>query len=393
MENNVYVGIDVAKNDHYACIVNADGTVAAKSFKVTNDQAGFATLVNYVANFTPESLLFGLESTSIYGENLIAFLYARGFRVAVINPMLTANKRKIQNRSSTKTDKIDAKIICDYLRTEEYRLLKPNEVEMLQIRGLCRFRMKLRKQKARLKTQLTGFVDQGFPELPTLFAIHGKAAYAMLSLHSSPEEIAGLNLTYLSNLLTKRSRGHFGKDTARNLKALAKSSVGARNAVLHIQIAQTISQVELLEFQLAELDAQIETAMDALDSVIKSVPGIGNINGAMILSEIGDISRFATDSQLCRFAGLNPVIRQSGKWSASRTRMSKQGSSYLRYALVNAAWNVCLNDATFRDYYDLKVAQGRGHYAALGHVAHKLIRVLFKLLKTDSLFDPLKLAA
>ena len=393
MENNVYVGIDVAKNDHYACITNADGTVAAKSFKVTNDQTGFTTLVKSVADFAPESLLFGLESTSIYGENLIAFLYGSGYRVAVINPMLTANKRKIQNRSSTKTDKIDAKIICDYLRTEDYRLLKPNEVEMMQVRGLCRFRMKLRKQKARLKTQLTGFIDQGFPELPTMFGIHGKAAYALLTLHSSPEDISGLNLTYLSNLLSKRSRGHFWKNTARDLKALAKSSVGARNAVLHIQITQTISQIELLESQLAELDAQIENAMDALDSVIKSVPGIGNINGAMILSEIGDISRFATDSQLCRFAGLNPVIRQSGKWSASRTRMSKQGSSYLRYALINAAWNVSQNDATFRDYYDLKVSQGRGHYAALGHVAHKLIRVLFKLLKTDSLFDPIKLAA
>jgi transposase len=123
------------------------------------------------------------------------------------------------------------------------------------------------------------------------------------------------------------------------------------------------------------------------------VPGIGNINGAMILSEIGDVRRFEKDSQLCRFAGLNPVIRQSGKWSARNTRMSKQGSSYLRYALINAAWNVCKNNQTFRDYYDLKVSQGHGHYSALGHVAHKLIRVLFKLLKSNTAFSAVKLVA
>jgi transposase len=160
------VGIDVAKNDHYACVVTANGTVAVKAFKVTNDRAGFTTLLNTVEPFRKETLIFGLESTSVYGENLITFLYSGGYKVAVINPMLTANKRKIQNRNSTKTDKLDAKLICDYLRAEEYRLLKPNEVEMMQIRGLCRFRMKIRKQKARLKTQLTGFIDQSFPELP-----------------------------------------------------------------------------------------------------------------------------------------------------------------------------------------------------------------------------------
>ena len=67
--------------------------------------------------------------------------------------------------------------------------------------------------------------------------------------------------------------------------------------------------------------------------------------------------------------------------------MSKRGSKLLRYALINAAWNVSLNNKTFDDYFKLKRSQGNNHYAALGHVAHKLDRVIFKILKDNIAFN------
>jgi transposase len=96
---------------------------------------------------------------------------------------------------------------------------------------------------------------------------------------------------------------------------------------------------------------------DTLGSVIATVPGIGAINGSMILSEIGDVTRFSNPGQLIAFAGLDPIVRQSGNFRAKTTRMSKRGSSVLRYALVNAAWNVSLNNATFKANYNEKFAQ------------------------------------
>ena len=161
------------------------------------------------------------------------------------------------------------------------------------------------------------------------------------------------------------------------------SSVGVKNTYISIQITQTIAQIELIESQLAELETVIEAAVDELDSVIMTVPGIGKLNGAMILGEIGDIKRFSDSSKLLAYAGLDPVINQSGKFNAKRTRMSKRGSKLLRYALINAAWNVSLNNDTFKRYYDSKIAQGNSHYSALGHTAHKLVRVLFKLLNDN----------
>ena len=108
-------------------------------------------------------------------------------------------------------------------------------------------------------------------------------------------------------------------------------------------------------------------------SVIMTIPGIAYINGGIILGEIGDIHRFSTPSKLLAFAGLDPSIYQSGNFQARRTRMSKRGSRVLRYALVNATHNVVKNNATFKAYYDKKVAEGRTHYNAQGHCAGKLV--------------------
>ena len=127
--------------------------------------------------------------------------------------------------------------------------------------------------------------------------------------------------------------------------------------------------------------------MDGIDSVIKTVPGIGSLNGAAILGEIGDIHRFDSSCQLLAYAGLDPSVNQSGKFTAQHTRMSKRGSKMLRYALINAAWQATLNNKTFKDYYELKISQGRSHYNALGHVAHKLVRVIHKMMTDDLKFN------
>ena len=257
------------------------------------------------------------------------------------------------------------------------------------MKSLCRFRQNLKKSKARLKIQLVSYVDVLFPELQYFFAsgLHIKTCYQLLKIHSSPDDIAALHLTWLSNLLKKASHGRFGKEEAVALKSLAKSSVGINDTSLSTQITLTISQIELLEQQLLEIESSITDIVISMDSVIMSIPGIGHLNGGMILGEIGDINRFENHSKLLAYAGLDPTINQSGKFNAKRTKMSKRGSKLLRYALINAAWNASLNNETFKNYYDLKVSQGRSHYSALGHVAHKLVRVIFKLLKDNIPFN------
>ena len=146
-------------------------------------------------------------------------------------------------------------------------------------------------------------------------------------------------------------------------------------------------KVELFTQQLNEIDENINAIMDKLDSVIKTIPGIGSLNGAMIIGEIGDISRFKKPYQLLAYAGLDPSVYQSGNFNAARTRMSKRGSKLLRFALINAAWQTTLVNDTFKQYYDLKISQGSRHYNALGHVAHKLVRVIHKMMTDNVEFN------
>ena len=164
-----------------------------------------------------------------------------------------------------------------------------------------------------------------------------------------------------------------------------------KNPYISIQIAQTIQQIELLEQQIDEIENVIKDTICELDSVIMSIPGIGAIDGAMILGEIGNIDRFASPAKLLAYAGLDPTVCQSGKFKARSTKMSKRGSKILRFALINSAWQLTLKNDTFFNYYQLKLSQGLSHYAVLGHVAHKLVRVIFTLLKHNVLFDPTRL--
>lgn len=383
----IYVGIDVAKTTHYAAVMNSEGVVLIEPFAFDNDASGFASLLQKISGYPKKDLFFGLESTGIYSENLICFLYESGFKLAVINPIQTATLRKTNIRK-TKTEKVDTFLIIKFLLLNSYRLYTAQDAQSMKLKSLCRFRQNLKKSKSRLKIQLAGFVNILFPELASFFksGIHINTCYTLLKSFSSPSEIAALRLSTLSNLLSKASHGRFGKSSTEALKSLAKTSVGVKNPYISIQIAQTIQQIELLEQQIHEIEKVITDTMSEMDSVLMTVLGIGAIDAAMILGEIGNIDRFDKPCKLLAYAGLDPTVNQSGKFKARSTKMSKRGSKTLRFALINAAWQLTLNDPVFFDYYSLKRSQGLDHYGALSHVTHKLVRVIFKLLKSNSPF-------
>ena len=259
----------------------------------------------------------------------------------------------------------------------------------MDLKTLGRFRQKTIKQRTRLKIQLTSYVDQVFPELQYFFksGLHQKAVYALLKEAPTPLDIASMHMTHLSHLLEVASHGHFKKEQAKELRVLAQKSVGANDSALSIQITHTIAQIELLDSQLERVEAEMTDIMKFNNSVIMTIPGIGYINGGMILGKIGNIHRFSNPNKLLAFAGLDPTVYQSGNYTAKRTRMSKRGSRVLRYALVNAAHNVVKNNATFKAYYDAKMAEGRTHYNALGHCAGKLVRVIWKMLTDEVEFN------
>lgn len=376
----IYIGIDIAKEKHFASAVDSYGNVLVAAFPFFNSAKGFSFLLEKLNNLDLSDSLFCLESTGHYAENLIFFLDNKNFNVGVINPIQTNALRKANIRK-TKTDKIDTLLIVETCRLGHFTKYTKSDVNILYLKYLTRFRSTLIKSQTKLKVQLTACLDQVFPEITNVFKdIHCKTCYSLLSKYSNPKDISKSRIDTLTKLFKIASRGRFKMDKAILLKESAKNTIGIDNIALSIQIKHSIAQIELISNQIDDVKKSIVDIMNNIDSKIMTIPGIGYILGATILSEIGNISKFDSPKKLLAFAGLDPSVIQSGNFNATNTKISKRGSSYLRYAIKQAANLIIWNNNTFHEYYVAKISKGKSHSNAVGHVSFKLTRVIFKIL-------------
>ena len=387
------LGIDIAKLNHVAsCIDSSTNEIIFSNFKFKNDFKGFSALLDKIKSLDVKNLIIGLESTSHYGENLINFLFKQHFKVALINPLQTSHLRKANIRDA-KNDRLDSLNIARSLIFSKLNFVSEKNIDCFSLKKLTRFRSNLIKQRSKAKIQLTSLLDLLFPELQYLFKskIHSKAIYSLLKKCPSTEEIAALKDDEISNLLYASSKGHFKREKSIELKSLAKTTVGIKDTSVSLHVIQLIELIELFDRQIKDIVTKITDTVNKLDTKLLSVPGINIIACAIILGETNNFDNFSNATKLLAFAGLDPKIRQSGNFSATSCRMSKKGSPYLRYALIFTAWNVVRHSEKFNKYYCLKRSQSKSHYNALGHVAHKLVRVIFTLIKKDISYQEEKL--
>ena len=387
------LGIDIAKLNHVAsCINSSTNEVIFSNFKFKNDFKGFSALLDKIKSLDVKNLIIGLESTSHYGENLINFLFKQHFKVALINPLQTSHLRKANIRDA-KNDRLDSLNIARSLIFGKLNFVSEKNIDCFSLKKLTRFRSNLIKQRSKAKIQLTSLLDLLFPELQYLFKskIHSKTIYTLLKKYPSAEEIAALKDDEISNLLYASSKGHFKKEKSIELKSLAKTTVGIKDTSISLHLIQLMELIELYTKQIKDIEIKITDTVNKLDTTLLSVPGISIIACAIILGETNNFENFSSSKKLLAFAGLDPKIRQSGNFNASSCRMSKKGSPYLRYALIFTSWNIVRHSEKFNKYYSLKRSQGKSHYNALGHVAHKLVRILFTLIKKNISYQEEKL--
>ena len=382
------VGIDVAKDKHDCFICDSEGNVLKDVFTFSNDREGFNLLLSFMPT-SSENVKVGLEATGHYSLNLINFLIDNGYSPVVFNPLQINLFRKAHTLRKTKTDKIDAKLIALMLSSSDAKPHLDLSYHVMELKSLTRYRSRLKDQLARLKISLARIVEIVFPELEDcVYSINQKSTMALLHEFPSKELIANAHLTRLTNVLKDNSRGKYSKDKALEIRDVAINSIGTSSDASSFELVQTIDMINFYSSKIDELDAKIKDIMIELESPILSIPGISYNLGSIILAEIVDINRFDTSAQLQAFAGLDPATHQSGKFIATGVSMVKRGSPYLRWAILNASRLIAMRDPCFKDYYQKKRKEGKHHFVALTHVAKKLIRVIFKLLKTNSQFSP-----
>ena len=389
----IYVGIDVAKDKHDCFITNSDGEVLFNAFTISNNREGFETLFQRIKSVSNDlvKVKVGLEATGHYSYNLLGFLLDKGLTTFVINPLHTNLYRKSLSLRKTKTDKVDAHTIASMIMSDvNLKSYSNASYHNEELKSLTRYRFDKVKERAQLRQSVSRLVTILFPELEKIVpTLHMVSVYALLSEFPSASAIASAHLTRLTNLLSESSKGRYGKDTACLFREAARSSIGSHMPAKSLELKHTIKLIRELDAEIDEIETEIKSIMDEINSPILTIPGISYRMGAMIIAEIGDFNRFDSADKILAYAGMSPSTYQSGQLDNCYAHMEKRGSRYLRYALYNATKYVCHWDKDFGAYLAKKRAEGKHYNVALSHATKKLVRTIYAMEMSGQAYTPM----
>lgn len=389
----LFVGIDIGKNNHVASMMDEKGKVVFKAFSFSNTTDGGNALFSKLSSFSsdPSDFEIGMEATGHYWLSVYSFLFEKGFLLHVINPIQTDGWRKGTEIRKRKNDTIDSVLIADLIRYGQFVETRLANEDLFSLRTLTRFRTYLVESISDLKRKVVCILDQVFPEYQSIFSnIFGRTSKEILLQFSSPIDFENISSETLAKLLAQLSRQKVGATKAEQLKAAASSSFGitfAQNSFT-FQLKALIEQISFIENQVKETETEISRIMEKLKSPITTITGIGNVTGAAIISEIGDISKFDSPRKLVAFAGIDASVTQSGEFEATHNVMSKRGSPYLRKAIFQSALIASFKDPVLSAYYQKKRSEGKHHLTCVGAVSRKMCNIIYAVLKNNEPYVP-----
>ena len=314
-----YLGIDIAKNSHVASLIDKDNNILFKAFSFPNSSRGALALIDkiYNAHINPSSLEIGMEATGHYWLALYSFLIEHNFTVFVINPIQTDGWRKTTQIRKHKTDSIDSLLIADFIRFGNFSPSSIASKEFLALRNFSRFRTFLVSSVSDLKRKTISVLDQIFPEYQNVFSdIFGKTSKEILLNFSAPSDFSDISSGMIENFLERVPLKKFALRKISEISSLAHDSFGISFCVdsFSFQIKLLIQQINFIEGQISDVESQIFSLINKINSPITTIPGISYITAAVILGELGDISKFSTPSKVVAFAGLDASVSQSGNY-------------------------------------------------------------------------------
>jgi transposase len=347
------------------------------------------------------TLKIGTEAASFFDLHLLDFL-ASSEKLAPFNPSVYQLNAKIVRNfkkaypDKDKTDKIDAFVIADRLRFG--RLPEPyeNHRPYLPLRRLTRHRFHLVESIAREKAYFVTHLYlkfSGFSAERPFASVFGSTSLAVIT-ELSADEILTLPMEELTAFIIKKGKNRFRnpQQVVKTVKRAARESYRLRPALassIDLILCSILQSIRALQQALKEVDKAIEKEFQTFPNTLQSIKGIGPVYSAGIFSEIGDIKRFPTEDALAKFAGLTWRRRQTGKFEAEETRMTKTGNQYLRYYLIEAANALRVHNAEYKAYYQNKYKEvtKHQHKRALALTARKLVRLVYALLKKGQLYN------
>lgn len=404
-------GIDVGKLFSEMAVLSPNNTVIAR-MKIYHDaSANIDKAVEMLRKVEKDFAIrptVVMESTGHYHKILFYSLCKAGYDVCVINPLQTDSIKNLGIRK-VKNDKVDARKVALLYRFQELRTTNvPNE-ELECLRSLCRQYFNLSDELTAYKNRLIGVVDQIMLPFTEVFKdVCSQTALSILEKYPTPKHIIKANRAELIELIRKTARKAVTWATQKYELLLSKAkafeslslSSPANLAMLDVNISmvrslsKSLNKVSSAILELLSLDADKELPLLSMTiDLLCTIPGIGLITAATILAEIGDFSAFPNPDKLVAFFGIDPSVKQSGQFEGTRNKMSKRGSRLLRRVLFTTALasvrkkrNGEESNPVLYDFYRKKCVN-KAKKVALGAVMHKLVFVIFAVLRDKKPFE------
>jgi transposase len=393
---NPVIGLDVAKGESKGQAFLDKGIPHGKGFNVVHTRDGleeFHQRLQEIEALTGIQPTIILESTGHYHTPVVQFLEEQNYVFILLNPLI-AHQAKKSSLRKVKTDAVDAYRLCELYYKEEFEPLKKRGVQLLNLRNLTRQHSSVTGLFVQTKLQFQTILDQVFPEYRGVFGdLYSKVSLNILLEFPTAESVLTVTGAYLTDriasLCTSRSQ--------RWARERAQIEAAHRNPFQKVRLHSHLFSLEMyirmiLEYQehLSNLERQIDALANEIEEckIIQSIPGIGEKIAATIISEIGEIDRFNHPKKLVAFAGVDPSVFESGKFTASINRITKRGSNRLRHTLYVAV--LCSlrksGSTKLKAFYDRKREEGKPHKVAVIACINKMIHWIYALLKRKEVF-------
>ena len=326
----LYVGIDVSKDSFSVVGLDSKGKALLEGSYSMNAE-GFSLFLEVLLQHCKDlpQILVAMESTGCYHLNLFSFLNEQGIEVVVINPLLIANFAKLSLRK-TKTDKKDAMTIAQFILQHRDAISQLAVSQGLQdLRDISREREALCHLISATKAEIKRVLRTTFPELESLCDISTKVMLQFLKQYPSARMVKSAKPKDVIKALERRGVGMRLTFSAQDIIGAAKSSVGvvspAKEIILQGKVATLIHLQERAE-QMTKLMTELCKASMLQDlEIVTSIGGIKTKTAVPFLAEVGDIKNYSCYKKLIAFAGLDPSVRQSGKF-VGQSKISKRGN-------------------------------------------------------------------
>jgi len=397
----IIVGIDVAKEVHWARVTDYRGIDLMKPVKVHNSTEGFESLLEKVEKVRDkhdcDQVVIGMEPSGHYWRALGWYLKLHESAPVLlgVNPYHTKQAKELDDNSQTKSDPKDALVVAHLIRDGRYYDTYLPEGEYAELRILNTERQRIMKQITRANNTLIAMLDEFFPEYSTIWSnVTCPTSLKLLRTYTFPSDIQSVPRGKLLGDIREASNGTEGDKLAAEMIKTASRSIGVKEGqtAARLRILNLIDDLEYFGAKAVSIEAGLERVMDKLElgKVLQSMSGVGPIISAAFMGEVGDISRFANWKQVRSLAGLNLVENSSGMHKG-KTKVSKRGRPYLRHMLYLAGECGCRCNSEMRAFYrylrDRKENPLNSHQAFVA-TGLKIMRILFHLAKTGESYDP-----